>query len=79
VYVGQIDVPDNNGNGTGTIAFAENFDDSVLVKIDGVQRLKNGTHNVATTTGALTLPAGLPRSWASPPRPPDSMYSPTAN
>lgn len=58
IYSGQFFVPDNNGNGTGSFAFAENFDDSVRVMIDGTQRLSNGTHNDATGTGALTLPAG---------------------
>ncbi|MCX5675289.1 MAG: PA14 domain-containing protein, partial [Planctomycetota bacterium] len=59
VYVGQMNVPDNNGNGTGTIAFGENFDDGVLVKIDGVERLNDNVWNVPVATGALTLAAGL--------------------
>lgn len=58
VYRGQFFVPNNNGDGTGTFAFAENFDDSVLVRIDGVQRLNNGAWNVPTATGAVTLPTG---------------------
>lgn len=58
VYTGQLLVPNNNGDGTGTLAFAENFDDSVRVTIDGAQRLNNGTWNDATGTGGITLSAG---------------------
>lgn len=57
-YTGEFYVPDNNGDGTGSFAFAENFDDSVRVAIDGVQRLSNPTYNDATGTGKLTLTAG---------------------
>ena len=58
IYTGEINVPDNNGDGTGTIAFGENFDDSVQLVIDGVQRMNNGAWNVPTTSGPLTLSAG---------------------
>ncbi|HET6408973.1 MAG TPA: hypothetical protein VFG14_13890, partial [Chthoniobacteraceae bacterium] len=58
VYTGQFFVPDNNGNGTGSFAFAENFDDSVRLLIDGTQVINNSTFNDATGTGALTLPTG---------------------
>lgn len=58
VYTGEFFVPNNNGDGTGTFAFAENFDDNVRLDIDGVQRLRNTTWNDATGTGALTLASG---------------------
>lgn len=57
-YTGQFFVPDNNGDGTGSFSFAENFDDSVRLAIDGVQRLNNGVYNAPTGTGVLTLAAG---------------------
>ncbi len=59
VYSGEFFVPETNvGAGTGTFAFAENFDDSVRIEIGGVQVLRNETWNDATGTGALTLPTG---------------------
>lgn len=53
VYTGQVNVP-----ASGNIAFAEQFDDSVLIRIDGVQRLRNTNWDAATTTGKLTLTPG---------------------
>ncbi|HZZ73009.1 MAG TPA: autotransporter-associated beta strand repeat-containing protein, partial [Pirellulales bacterium] len=58
VYSGQVLVPNNNGDGTGSIALAENFDDSVLIKIDGVQKDRDTVYNSPTSTGKLTLSAG---------------------
>jgi len=61
-YTGQVYVSDASdgilGNNQGQIAFAENFDDSVLVVIDGVERLRNTTWNDPSATGALTLSVG---------------------
>ncbi len=48
VYTGQFRDSD------GFFAFAEDIDDSVQVKIDGVTRLTNGSHLVPTTTGSTT-------------------------
>ena len=47
MYTGQFFDAD------GSFSFAENIDDSVLIRIDGVQRLTNGTWDTATTTGFL--------------------------
>lgn len=58
VYTGQIFVPDNNGDGTGSFALAENFDDNVRIDIDGVTRLRNTVWNDSTGTGVLTLQSG---------------------
>ena len=58
IYTGQFFVPNNNNDGTGSFAFAESFDDSVKIVIDGVQRLRNPTYNDSTGTGALTLATG---------------------
>ncbi|HEX8914610.1 MAG TPA: PEP-CTERM sorting domain-containing protein, partial [Humisphaera sp.] len=58
-YAGKVSVPNNNGNGTGTIAFGESFDDNVLIKVDGQQVLRDTTWNGTSSTGALTLSAGL--------------------
>ncbi len=59
IYTGEINVPNNNGDGTGTIAFGENFDDGVLLRIDGVERMNNNSWNTHTTSGPLTLIRGL--------------------
>jgi hypothetical protein len=60
IYTGQFLVPDNGtaGDGLGHFAFAEHFDDSTLVKIDGVDRINNQNWDIPNTTGALTLSAG---------------------
>jgi hypothetical protein len=60
VYTGQILVPDNGtpGDGQGTFAIAEHFDDNTLIKIDGVERINNTQWDVPNTTGVLTMPAG---------------------
>ncbi len=58
IYTGQFFVPDNNGDGTGSFAFAENFDDSVRIDIDGGTVLRNTTWNDAVGTGMITLAAG---------------------
>ena len=55
IYSGEINVPNNNGDGTGTIAFGENFDDSVLLRIDGTVYMNNNAWNVPTTSGPITL------------------------
>lgn len=47
VYTGQFYDAD------GHFSFAENIDDAVLIRIDGVQRLTNGSYNTATTTGSV--------------------------
>jgi hypothetical protein len=57
IYTGQMLFPDNGG-GQSRFAFAECFDDSTQIKIDGVERLNNNVWNVANTTGELTVPAG---------------------
>jgi autotransporter-associated beta strand protein len=51
IYTGQFFDAD------GQFAFAENIDDNVLVKIDGVTRLRNTTWNEPTTTGSTTSQA----------------------
>src|SRR5439155_5940110 len=53
VYTGQFFDAD------GQFAFAENIDDNVLVKIDGVQRLRDTAWNVPTTTGASSTNLGM--------------------
>ncbi len=67
VYTGEILVNDTNLDGTGTIAFAENFDDAVLLVIDGTTYINNGTWNQPTISdqmgagdpnGHITLTAG---------------------
>jgi autotransporter-associated beta strand protein len=59
-YKGFVYVPDNGtpGDGKGVISFAESFDDSVLVKVDGQQVLRDTGWNVTTGTGGLTLDSG---------------------
>ncbi|MFO0885941.1 MAG: autotransporter-associated beta strand repeat-containing protein, partial [Pirellulales bacterium] len=52
VYTGQVFTAD------GQLAFAENIDDSVLIKIDGVTKLLDGTWNSPTSTGNLNLTPG---------------------
>lgn len=58
VYSGQFFVPNNRGDGTGSFAFAESFDDSVRILIDGTQRLENRTYNDSTGTTEINLPSG---------------------
>lgn len=48
VYTGQFYDAD------GIFAFAENIDDSVLIKIEGVTLLRNTNYDVATTTASTT-------------------------
>jgi len=57
-YKGQMFWPNSNGNGTGTLSFAENVDDSVFMWVDGVQKLNNTTWNTPSSSGAITLPTG---------------------
>ena len=57
VYTGQILVQNTNNDGTGTIGFAESFDDAVFLKIDGVTILNDGNYS-NTTAGTDTLTAG---------------------
>jgi autotransporter-associated beta strand protein len=54
VYTGKVLFPNNNGNGTGSISFGENFDDSVLVKIDGVTYDQDGSYDTPTATSTTT-------------------------
>ncbi|MEX2138446.1 MAG: PEP-CTERM sorting domain-containing protein [Pirellulales bacterium] len=59
VYTGQMFFPDNGAaDGQSQFSLAEHIDDNVLLKIDGVQVLRNTQWDVATSTGPLTLPAG---------------------
>jgi hypothetical protein len=58
VYTGEIFVPNTNGNGTGTIAFGESFDDSVLVKIDGQTLLRDTAWDNSTSSGSNQLTSG---------------------
>ncbi len=58
VYTGQIKVPNSNGDGTGTIAVGEVFDDSVQFKVDGSESLRDTTWNNSTSSGAITLSEG---------------------
>jgi RHS repeat-associated protein len=55
VYTGEILV-----GASGTLAFAENFDDSVLLKIDGITWLNNSIWNEPTASGTI---AGLTPGW----------------
>jgi hypothetical protein len=59
VYTGQIRVPNTNGDGTGSIAFGEDFDDSVYVAIDGAPVLSDQKWDNSTSSGMITVPAGL--------------------
>jgi hypothetical protein len=59
VYTGQISVPNTNGDGTGSIAFGEDFDDSVYVAIDGSPILSDQKWDNSTSSGKITVPAGL--------------------
>jgi autotransporter-associated beta strand protein len=56
-YTGQILVQNTNGDGTGSVSFAESFDDAVQVKIDNNLLINDGTYNV-TTSGSARLSAG---------------------
>ena len=58
IYSGQMFFPDNTGSGMSQFAFAECFDDSTQVKVDGVQLLNNNQWNVANTTGVQSVTAG---------------------
>ncbi|HEV8606105.1 MAG TPA: PA14 domain-containing protein [Tepidisphaeraceae bacterium] len=60
IYSGKIFVSDNGtiGDGLGQISFAENFDDNVLIRVDGVTKLRNTAWDIPTGTGTLTLPTG---------------------
>ncbi|MEX2138445.1 MAG: PEP-CTERM sorting domain-containing protein [Pirellulales bacterium] len=59
VYTGQMFFPDNGAaDGQSQFSLAEHIDDNVLLRIDGVQRLRNTQWDVATSTGQLTVPAG---------------------
>jgi len=60
IYTGQILVPDNDVplDGIGSVAFFMRFDDSVLLKIDGTQRMRDTTWNNATSSGRMDLKAG---------------------
>jgi len=65
-YSGEIFFPNSNNDGTGSIAFAEQNDDSTFLAIDGVTLLSNTTWNVTNTasdpnTGAQTIT--LPTGW----------------
>ena len=61
IYTGQFFDAD------GSFAFAEDIDDSTLVKIDGITVLQNGVHNVAVTTGSTTgIGPGTPTAGANP-------------
>jgi fibronectin-binding autotransporter adhesin len=59
-YTGQIFIPDNGvvGDGTGSVAFAKWFDDSVKVVIDGTTYLRNTTFNDGVSSGAISLATG---------------------
>jgi hypothetical protein len=58
VYTGEIFIPNTNGNNTGTVAFGESFDDSVLVKIDGQTLLRDTAWDNSTSSGSNQLSAG---------------------
>jgi autotransporter-associated beta strand protein len=58
VYTGQILIPNSNGDGTGTIAIGDGFDDSVQVKIDGNEVLSDTIWNATDSSGALTFSEG---------------------
>jgi len=59
-YTGKIFIKDNGvvGDGLGQIAFAENFDDNVLLRIDGQTILNNTDWATATGSGQVTLTTG---------------------
>src|SRR5262249_9205377 len=57
-YEGQVFFPNSNGNGTGTLSFAEQNDDSTLLRIDGVTYINDTVWNVTNTSGPITLAAG---------------------
>ena len=52
MYRGEIKIPDTDGDGTpGPVAFGEQFDDYVLLKIDGVTLINNNAWNTAGSSG----------------------------
>ncbi|MEX2138443.1 MAG: PEP-CTERM sorting domain-containing protein [Pirellulales bacterium] len=54
VYRGEVKIPDTDGDGTpGPVAFGEQFDDYVLLKIDGEALINNNAWNVPASTGAI--------------------------
>jgi fibronectin-binding autotransporter adhesin len=59
-YTGQIFIPDSNGNGTGTISFAENNDDDTYMYVDGntTAVIADTSWNVPKSSGPLTLSTG---------------------
>jgi autotransporter-associated beta strand protein len=57
-YRGQLFWPNSNGDGTGTLSFGENVDDSVFMWVDGVSRMNNTAWNQPSTSGPITLPTG---------------------
>ena len=56
-YRGQIYFPNNNGNNTGTITFAENVDDSTFLRIDSTQVLNDTVWNTPMR-GTVTMSTG---------------------
>lgn len=72
-YKGQIFIPDNTGvrldenfnvinastsDGLGSIAFGENFDDDVSIRLGGTQRYRNTQWDDNGSTGEIILPVG---------------------
>jgi hypothetical protein len=56
VYTGEIRLPDTDGDGTpGPVAFAEQFDDYALLKIEGVEYINNTAWDIPHSSGAIEL------------------------
>ena len=58
IYTGEVSAGPN-----GTLSFAENIDDNVLLKIDGVQVLRDTNWNTVVSTGVLTFTPGSYHSF----------------
>jgi hypothetical protein len=56
VYTGEIRLPDTDGDGIpGPVAFAEQFDDYALLKIEGVEYMNNTAWDIPHSSGAIEL------------------------
>jgi fibronectin-binding autotransporter adhesin len=58
IYSGDVYFPDSNGNGTGTLSFAKNIDDSAFLAVNGTTYISNGSWITPLSSGPITLPTG---------------------